>query len=54
MFFFEILGLKPCVSEAEHPLLCEGMRRQRGELALTLLLRYKDNAKKIAVVNQLS
>ncbi|OTF82789.1 hypothetical protein BLA29_003267 [Euroglyphus maynei] len=28
------IGLKAKVSEAEHPLLCEGTRRQRGDLAL--------------------
>jgi hypothetical protein len=42
------LGLKANVSEAEHPLLCEGTRRQRGELALTLLVHYKDDQEKLA------
>ncbi|KAG4075704.1 hypothetical protein HA402_003529 [Bradysia odoriphaga] len=42
------LGLKANVSEAEHPLLCEGTRRQRGDLALTLLYYYKDEPRKIA------
>lgn len=42
------LGLKANVSEAEHPLLCEGTRRQRGELALTLLSFYKDDPVKLA------
>ncbi|XP_054168196.1 zinc finger SWIM domain-containing protein 8-like [Oppia nitens] len=41
------LGLKANVSEAEHPLLCEGTRRQRGELALTLLVHYKDDQQKL-------
>lgn len=41
------LGLKANVSEAEHPLLCEGTRRQRGDLALTLLYYYKDEPHKI-------
>ncbi|XP_049279462.1 zinc finger SWIM domain-containing protein 8 homolog [Anopheles funestus] len=41
------LGLKANVSEAEHPLLCEGTRRQRGDLALTLLSYYKDEPRKI-------
>jgi hypothetical protein len=36
------IGLKAHVSEAEHPLLCEGTRRQRGDLALLLLVHYKD------------
>uniref|UniRef100_A0A8D9ETE1 Zinc finger SWIM domain-containing protein 8 n=1 Tax=Cacopsylla melanoneura TaxID=428564 RepID=A0A8D9ETE1_9HEMI len=42
------LGLKANVSEAEHPLLCEGTRRQRGELAIRLLMQYKDEPVKIA------
>ncbi|XP_059469798.1 zinc finger SWIM domain-containing protein 8 homolog isoform X2 [Neocloeon triangulifer] len=42
------LGLKANVSEADHPLLCEGTRRQRGELALTLLVQYKDCSDKLA------
>uniref|UniRef100_T1GJQ2 Zinc finger SWIM domain-containing protein 8 n=1 Tax=Megaselia scalaris TaxID=36166 RepID=T1GJQ2_MEGSC len=42
------LGLKANFSEAEYPLLCEGTRRQRGELALTLLSYYKDEPVKIA------
>ena len=36
------LGLKANVCEADHPLLCEGTRRQRGDLALLLLVHYKD------------
>lgn len=44
------LGLKANVSEAEHPLLCEGTRRQRGDLALTLLSYYKDEPRKIGRV----
>ncbi|KAH8367889.1 hypothetical protein KR084_003898 [Drosophila pseudotakahashii] len=44
------LGLKANVSEAEHPLLCEGTRRQRGDLALTLLSHYKDEPRKIAKI----
>lgn len=42
------LGLKANVSEADHPLLCEGTRRQRGELAITLLVFYKDESYKVA------
>uniref|UniRef100_A0AAR5NXW5 Zinc finger SWIM domain-containing protein 8 n=1 Tax=Dendroctonus ponderosae TaxID=77166 RepID=A0AAR5NXW5_DENPD len=41
------LGLKANVSEADHPLLCEGTRRQRGELAIALLTFYKDDSYKI-------
>ncbi|CAG0915760.1 unnamed protein product [Notodromas monacha] len=44
------LGLKANVSEAEHPLLCEGTRRQRGDLALTLLVHYKDDQNKLACI----
>uniref|UniRef100_T1J7Q0 ZSWIM8 TPR repeats domain-containing protein n=1 Tax=Strigamia maritima TaxID=126957 RepID=T1J7Q0_STRMM len=44
------LGLKANVSEAEHALLCEGTRRQRGELALTLLVHYKDDQEKLAKI----
>ncbi|CAG0886031.1 unnamed protein product [Cyprideis torosa] len=42
------LGLKANVSEFEHPLLCEGTRRQRGELAMNLLVHYKDDPERIA------
>nr|XP_018897398.1 PREDICTED: zinc finger SWIM domain-containing protein 8 [Bemisia tabaci] len=42
------IGLKANVSEADHPLLCEGTRRQRGELAITLLTYYKDDQNKLA------
>ncbi|KAK9507025.1 hypothetical protein O3M35_008857 [Rhynocoris fuscipes] len=42
------LGLKANVSEADHPLLCEGTRRQRGDLAVTLLVHYKDHPARIA------
>ena len=41
------LGLKANVSEAEHPLLCEGTRRTRQELAIALLVQYKDDADKL-------
>lgn len=44
------LGLKANVSEAEHPLLCEGTRRQRGDLALILLYYYKDDSRKISKI----
>lgn len=42
------LGLKANVSEADHPLLCEGTRRQRGDLAIVLLVFYKDDSAKVA------
>ncbi|KAK7073230.1 Zinc finger SWIM domain-containing protein 8 [Halocaridina rubra] len=42
------IGMKANVSEADHPLLCEATRRQRGELALTLLTHYKDDQDRLA------
>ncbi|KAK3090543.1 hypothetical protein FSP39_012583 [Pinctada imbricata] len=42
------LGLKANVSEAEHPLLCESTRRQRGELAIAMLVHYKDDPQKLS------
>ena len=44
------LGLKTNVSEADHPLLCEGTRRQRGDLALLLLVHYKDQPERLAKI----
>ncbi|KAF2356741.1 Zinc finger SWIM-type [Trinorchestia longiramus] len=44
------LAMKANVSEADHPLLCEGTRKQRGELALTLLTHYKDNQARLSAV----
>ena len=41
------LALKANVAEAEHPLLCEGTRRQRGDLAMSLLVNYKDDSAKL-------
>lgn len=43
-------GMKTTVSEAEHPLLCEGTRREKGELALTLMITYKDDQAKLKKV----
>ena len=45
-----VLGLKANVSEADHPLLCEGTRRQRGDLAITMLVHYKDDQAKLSKV----
>jgi hypothetical protein len=47
------LGLKANVSEADHPLLCEGTRRQRGDLAVTMLVLYKDDQTKLSKVGTL-
>ncbi|KAL8202194.1 UNVERIFIED_CONTAM: Zinc finger SWIM domain-containing protein 8 [Gekko kuhli] len=41
------LGMKTTVSEAEHPLLCEGTRREKGELAGVLMITYKDDQSKL-------
>uniref|UniRef100_A0A8C5H113 SWIM-type domain-containing protein n=1 Tax=Gouania willdenowi TaxID=441366 RepID=A0A8C5H113_GOUWI len=41
------LGMKTTVSEAEHPLLCEGTRRVKGDLALALMITYKDDQGKL-------
>uniref|UniRef100_A0A0K2TKH9 SWIM-type domain-containing protein n=1 Tax=Lepeophtheirus salmonis TaxID=72036 RepID=A0A0K2TKH9_LEPSM len=46
----EAIGMKASVSEADHPLLCEGTRRQRGELVLILLLHYKNEPLKISKI----
>jgi hypothetical protein len=35
--------MKADILETEYPMLCEGMRRQRGELAVALLDYSKDN-----------
>lgn len=44
------IGLKANVSESNHPLLCEGTRRQRGDLALLILVHYKDQPDKVAKI----
>lgn len=44
------LGAKLNLSEGDHPLLCEGIRRQRGELALSLLIHYKDDQEKLDLI----
>lgn len=43
-------GMKTTVSEAEHPLLCEGTRREKGDLALALMITYKDDQAKLKKV----
>ncbi|KAJ8418396.1 hypothetical protein AAFF_G00141050 [Aldrovandia affinis] len=43
----EMPGMKTTVSEAEHPLLCEGTRREKGDLALALMITYKDDQSKL-------
>ena len=41
------LGLKANISEAQHPLICEGTRRQKGDLAIALLVQYKEDQYKL-------
>ncbi|XP_067937887.1 zinc finger SWIM domain-containing protein 8-like [Watersipora subatra] len=41
------LGLKANISEAQHPLICEGTRRQKGDLAISLLVQYKEDQYKL-------
>ena len=48
--YVDVLGMKANVSEAEHPLLCESTRRQRGELAIAMLVQYKDDLSKLSKV----
>lgn len=45
-------GMKTTVSEAEHPLLCEGTRRVKGDLALALMITYKDDQCKLKKVKK--
>lgn len=47
---FNDIGMKTTVSEAEHPLLCEGTRRVKGDLALALMITYKDDQCKLKKV----
>lgn len=47
-------GMKTTVSEAEHPLLCEGTRRVKGDLALALMITYKDDQCKLKKVRRRS
>uniref|UniRef100_A0A673BMK0 Zinc finger, SWIM-type containing 8 n=1 Tax=Sphaeramia orbicularis TaxID=375764 RepID=A0A673BMK0_9TELE len=43
----KIIAKITTVSEAEHPLLCEGTRRVKGDLALALMITYKDDQSKL-------
>uniref|UniRef100_A0A3Q3LEP7 Zinc finger, SWIM-type containing 8 n=1 Tax=Mastacembelus armatus TaxID=205130 RepID=A0A3Q3LEP7_9TELE len=47
IFFSSPLLSLTTVSEAEHPLLCEGTRRVKGDLALALMITYKDDQSKL-------
>jgi len=41
------LGLKANISEAQHPLICEGTRKQKSELAIAMMVHYKDDQYKL-------
>ncbi|WAQ97485.1 ZSWM8-like protein [Mya arenaria] len=48
------VSMVPCmkanVSEADHPLLCESTRKQRGDLTMAMLLNYKDDIAKLSKI----
>ena len=44
--------MKADLLETEHPMLCEGIRRQRGELTLALLDYSKDNTTSLGQVKE--
>ena len=44
------LGFKLTVAESEYPLLVEAVRRQRGELAFRLLVRFKDDRSALGTI----
>ncbi|CAL1538876.1 unnamed protein product [Lymnaea stagnalis] len=44
------LGMKANIAEADHPLLCESTRRQRGELAISMLVQYKDDSVRLSKI----
>ena len=44
---FASLGMKGNALETQYAMLCEGTRRQRGDLALALLLHCRDNGARI-------
>lgn len=41
--FFFFIGMKIIVSEVEYFFLCEGIRREKGDLVLVLMIIYKDD-----------
>lgn len=47
----EVLGMRVYISETDHPMLCECIRRQRRDLQFTLLQRNKDCTERIAGYN---
>ena len=47
---FPVPGMKGNVLENQYPMLCEGTRRQRGDLALALLLHCREDTSRIRQV----
>ena len=43
--------MKANIAEADHPLLCESTRRQRGEMAIAMLVHYKDDQVRLSRVS---
>ncbi|KAK3798537.1 hypothetical protein RRG08_001299 [Elysia crispata] len=44
------LGMKANIAEADHQLLCESTRRQKGEIATAMLVHYKDDQVKLSLI----
>ncbi|RUS70320.1 hypothetical protein EGW08_021917 [Elysia chlorotica] len=43
-------GMKANIAEADHQLLCESTRRQKGEIATAMLVHYKDDQVKLSLI----
>ena len=46
------LGMRPNILETDYPILCEGIRRQRGDLAIAVLDYCKDNPSRLKAVKE--
>jgi hypothetical protein len=46
------VGMKCVIPEVDYPLLFEGIRRQRADLAITLLVHYKNDERKLVKIMQ--
>lgn len=46
----ETLGMRLFVFESDHPMLCEGIRRKRGELSRKMLLCNRDSVEKLGKI----
>ncbi|KAK3713144.1 hypothetical protein QZH41_010056, partial [Actinostola sp. cb2023] len=49
---FCALGMRPNILETDYPILCEGIRRQRGDLAIAVLDYCKDNPSRLKAVKE--